>query len=294
MPTTPLRILGLLAAVALSFIVFAQPFPPNPGPGFDPTANPNRFPGRSGPRDPRAGVPTWSNDPAFRADTFTFVRLRYGSRRRGGWSVDYPGADLNFSRRLQELSSMRVDPDGLVLDIEDPRLLEFPFSFIIDPRSLDFTRGEAEALRRYLQQGGFLMIDDIWGQGMWDHLAGEIDKVLPGHSFVSLPRDHPLFHLPYRLPLKPQVPSEDSAHRTRDLPDPYRTWEDEISWEPPQPADYRAYLDDRGRIMILVCWNTDLSDGWEEEGVSPWFFENYAEKLSYPMGINIVFHLMTH
>jgi hypothetical protein len=100
--------------------------------------------------------------------------------------------------------------------------------------------------------------------------------------------------MPFQLREKPQVPSEDSAHRQKDSPGLRRTWEDEISWEEPQPADYRAYLDDQGRIMLLICWNTDLSDGWEEESVSPWFFENYAEKSSFPMGINIVFYAMTH
>ena len=61
-----------------------------------------------------------------------------------------------------------------------------------------------------------------------------------------------------------------------------------------QPADYLAIHDDQGRIMVLICHNTDLSDGWEEEGISPWFFTNFSEKFSYPMGINIVFYALTH
>ena len=90
------------------------------------------------------------------------------------------------------------------------------------------------------------------------------------------------------------MPSEDSAHATMNLTRPRRTWEYEITWEEPQGADYRAFLDDKGRIMILVCLNTDLGDGWEEEGVSEWYFSNFAEKLSYPMGINIIVYAMTH
>lgn len=258
--------------------------------GFD-----SRGSGRGGPES-RAGVPDWSVDPRFRQDVFTFVRLRYNSRgRRGGsWRVDYPGADLNLSYRLEQLTSMRVDPEGLVLDIEDPRLPDYPFTFMIDPRSLDLSRDEAQALRKYLMNGGFLMIDDIWGNRMWNHLVGELEKVFPDRTYQSLPLEHPIFHLPYPIGMMPQVPSEDSAHATKDQPDPYRTWEFEIRDEDPQPADYRAYFDDRGRIMVLVCWNTDLSDGWEEEGVSQWFFENFSEKLSYPMGINIIFHVLTH
>ena len=250
--------------------------------------------GYPGTREPRAGVPEWHIDPAFRPEVFTFVRLQFQSYRRGGFLVDYPGADLNFSYRLEQLTSMKVDPDGRVLGIEDPELVDYPFVFMIDPRNIRISEDEAKALRQYLLGGGFLMIDDFWGNRMWDHLMGELEKVFPNRKWVSLGLDHAIFNRPFKLNEKPQVPSEDSAHRQKDSPGLRRTWEDEISWEEPQPADYRAFLDDRGRIMILVCWNTDLSDGWEEEAVSPWFFETYAEKYSFPMGINIVFYALTH
>ena len=231
-------------------------------------------------RDPRAGVPEWTVDPNFRHDIFTFVRLQYRSAGRGGWMVDYPGADLNFSYRLEQLTSMKVAPEGHSLAIDDPDLLNYPFAFIIDPRSIVLSKDEAQALRRYLLSGGFLMIDDFWGNRMWDHLMGELDKVFPDRQWVSLPLEHPIFNIPFKLREKPQVPSEDSARRQKDSPGLRRTWEDEISWEEPQPPDYRAFLDDDGRVMLLVCWNTDLSDGWEEEASGPWFFENFSEKFS--------------
>ena len=123
-----------------------------------------------------------------------------------------------------------------------------------------------------------------------------MQRVFPDIQPESLKHDHEIFKIVFPLDGPPQVPSEDSAHRTQHLAedDPYRTWEDEISWERPQPADYKAYYDSKGRMMVLVCWNTDLTDGWEEEGVSEWFFENFAEKYSYPMGVNILFYVMTH
>lgn len=243
-------------------------------------------------------MPVWEINERFRADIFTFVRLRYNSsgyrRGGGGWKNDYPGADLNFSFRLQQLTSMKVDPEALDLDITDPKLFHYPFVFMNDPRSVVFSDEEAAALRKYLLSGGFLMVDDFWGDQMWNHLMDEMKKVLPGREPVSLPLTHPIFNIPYPLKEKPQVPSEDSAHDMANAPDPYRTWEYEFPNLEPQPADYRAFLDDKGRIMMLICWNTDLSDGWEEEGISEWFFTNFAEKFAYPMGINIVFHALTH
>ena len=60
----------------------------------------------------RNGVPQWEIDKDFRHDVFTFARLRYDSayRRGGGWRTDYPDSDLNFSFRLQQLTSLQVDP----------------------------------------------------------------------------------------------------------------------------------------------------------------------------------------
>ena len=109
----------------------------------------------------RGGVPHWENDKAFSEDVFTFVRIRYSSYggyggygRRGGrggrWSTDYPDSDLNFSYRLHQLTAMEVNPDGLILELTDPELFNYPFIYIVEPGNLEFSAPEVEALRRYL------------------------------------------------------------------------------------------------------------------------------------------------
>ena len=62
------------------------------------------------------GTPNWTNQPGFEEDVFTFARVIFksdpnldsgwGRGRRLGWWVDYPDADLNFSYRLQQLTSI--------------------------------------------------------------------------------------------------------------------------------------------------------------------------------------------
>ena len=47
-------------------------------------------------------------------------------------------------------------------------------------------------------------------------------------------------------------------------------------------------------MMVIICHNTDLGDGWEREGEDPWYFTEFSEKKAYPMGINIVTYAMTH
>jgi hypothetical protein len=53
-------------------------------------------------------------------------------------------------------------------------------------------------------------------------------------------------------------------------------------------------LDDRQRIMILAIHNSDVSDGWEREGEDEVYFNQYSEKIAYPLGINLIVYLMTH
>jgi len=251
----------------------------------------------------RRGVPDWQPDKEFAHDVFTFVRIQYSSGYGGGgfgpgrgrrgfgrgggrWATDYPDSDLNFSYRLQQLTSLEVNPDGLVLELTDPELFNYPFIYIVEPGYLVFTDEEVVALRQYLLNGGFLMVDDFWGQEEWYNFYYEIKRVFPDREPVELPLSHPIFRAVFELKEKPQVPSVGIAIRGR----PYGiTWEREDAREP----HYKALYDDKGRMMAIICHNTDLGDGWEEEGTDEWFFREFSEKKAYPMGINIVFYAMT-
>jgi hypothetical protein len=48
-----------------------------------------------------------------------------------------------------------------------------------------------------------------------------------------------------------------------------------------------------GRRPQLIL-NSDVSDGWDREGENRECFRRYSETIAYPVGINIVFYLMTH
>ena len=44
----------------------------------------------------------------------------------GGWATDFPDSDLNFSFRLQQLTSLKVNPDPITLRLTDDRALRLP------------------------------------------------------------------------------------------------------------------------------------------------------------------------
>ena len=167
----------------------------------------------------RGGVPNWENDPQFKSDIFTFVRIRYNSYAGWKWATDYPDSELNFSYRLQQLTSMKVHPEGLILELTDPRLFDYPFIYIIEPGDIYFLPEEVKALRRYLENGGFLMVDDFWGEQEWDTFYHAIKEVFPDREPEDVPLEHEIFHCVYKLTEKPQVPSINAAlgvsHRSR-------------------------------------------------------------------------------
>lgn len=241
----------------------------------------------------RRGVPDWEVDSEFPEDVFTFVRIRYDSRGGGGrygwggwekWATDYPDSDLNFSFRLQQLTSLKVNPDPIILDLSDKRLFDYPFVYIIEPgHGIGLLPDQAENLRRYCLNGGFVMIDDFWGEDEWEGFYRDLKLAFPDREPEELPLEHPIFHCVYDLKEKPQVPSIGHAMSG------YRT----ERWDA-QEAHYRALFDDDGRVMMLICHNTDLGDGWEREGENEEYFHQFSEKYAYPMGINIVFYAMTH
>lgn len=251
--------------------------------------------GFRGPSTDRGEVPEWSNEAGFEKDVFVFTRVQYdsgygrggGRGWGGGWATDYRDADLNFSFRLQQLTAMKVDSEGKVLRLTDPELFDHPFIYMSEPGRLEFDDAEVKALRRYLLSGGFLMVDDFWGEDEYQNFYDEIKRVFPDREPQELSLDHPIFHCVFDLKEKPQIPNFRTGEDSKETG---ITWE---RWDAREPH-YRAIFDDKGRMMVIICHNTDLGDGWEREGVYEYYFREFSEKKAYPLGINIVFYAMTH
>jgi hypothetical protein len=255
------------------------------------------FAGRGGSQSVRSDYPTWQIEPRFSKDVFTFVRVEYSSlgsgRGRGGfgggWTNDYPDCDWNFSVRLQQLTTLKVDPNGKTLKLTEPELFDFPFIFMTNMGGMSLDTLERSALRRYLLGGGFLMADDFWAQAEWQHIREEMRQVFPDREPIELSLNHEIFHNVYDLAKLPQVPS-------------IRAWEQGMTYEnwhgPFENGDtsphFWGYFDDQHRLVALFCHNNDVADGWEREGEAIEYFQEYSLKCSYPFGINIVTYAMTH
>jgi hypothetical protein len=259
-------------------------------------------------------------DIKFKYPTFTFVRVRYTSsdgvkavtnatsskwfdnpaetrsspfprgwrwRSGGGWSTDYPSSDNNFISRLQQSTSIQVNPDPISIELTNPELINYPFFYMCDPGYLKLNDAEIKALRNYLLNGGFLMMDDFWGDNEWENVCNEMKRVFPEYEPIELTLEHPIFNCVFVLKKKPQVLNYQYAQMGRGTG---------VTWERPDATEphYMALYDEKGSMMVLMCLNTDTGDGWEREGDNEWFFHEFSESQAYPLGINIVVYALTH
>lgn len=242
--------------------------------------------------DPRKGVPIWDHDQDFEQDAFTFARVIYSSGGggygwRGGWATDYPDSDLNFSLRLQQLTSLKVNPEPVQLELTDPRIFDYPFLYMIEVGGIYLSPDEIAAMRTYCLNGGFIMVDDFWGDYALNGFLRYMKEVFPEFEPEEVPLEHEIFNCVYELKEKPQVPSMRHWQSTGE------TFERNHDGDTRTPH-YISISDKEGRVMVLMCHNTDLGDGWEREGEDRGYFEEFAVKKSYPLGINIVTYAMTH
>jgi hypothetical protein len=254
-----------------------------------------------------SGTPEWTNAPGFEDDVFTFTRVIFQSdpspsSRRGrfrwlGWWVDYPDADLNFSYRLQQVTSMKTDPDARVVKLTDPTIFNYPLLYLEHAGYMRLSDDEITALRKYLNSGGALLVNDFWGSEEWEGFTGQIQKVLPGRAWTELTTDHEVFRCVYDLrgPMnRLQVPTIQFWNQDFNPNDPNSHLQTVFRGEGSEQMHVRALLDDKQRMLILAIHNSDVSDGWEREGENEVYFKRFSEKIAYPLGINIIFYLMTH
>jgi hypothetical protein len=227
---------------------------------------------------------------------FNFCRIMFSQSYDGdggSWLVDYDRADINLSIRLSELTRTRIsrdssgEPNHVVLRLTDDVLFQCPFIMMTEVGSTYLSPEEAARLREYLLKGGFLWVDDYWGEYAWDQWVEQIGQVLPPADFpiVDLPLGHPIWQSQFELKELPQIPAIQSWRRLG-----YDTSE---RGEETRTPHFRGIADKSGRVFVVMTHNTDISDAWEREGEDPRYFYQFSPK-GYGVGIDVMLYAMTH
>ena len=233
---------------------------------------------------------TWNSD-------FTFCRLAYRQAYDGdggGWGVDYPRADMNLPIRLSELTKAPVnfdenkDPNHVVIQATEPELFKCPFVMMSEFGSAFITPPEAAALSAYLKKGGFLWVDDAWGDYAWQHWVTELRKVLPASEYqiIDLPMNHSILHTLFDVNRIPQIPAIGNSYRYGRTDERWNDPTDDVAYA-------RGIADAGGRLMVLMTHNTDFGDAYEREADDPTYFYKFSVE-GYAIGINVLLYAMTH
>ncbi|MGE3273818.1 MAG: DUF4159 domain-containing protein [Vicinamibacterales bacterium] len=233
-------------------------------------------------------------DERFAGLEWTFARLRYPSwneRGNGGrrfrmsqwdqpWAIDAPAAEQNLSRRVRSVTAIDVgEPVVVAIDEE---LWKHPWIYIVEPSNLALNGEEASMLREYFLRGGTATLDDFHGPYEWDLTERALRQIFPDRDIVEIEPPHPIYTCFYKIDKYPQIPGLGSFFNGR-------TWE-KGGYVP----HLRGILDDTGRPMVLINWNTDMGDGveWSNAEEYPGYIKWTA--MAYQMMINEVIYTLTH
>lgn len=201
---------------------------------------------------------------------------------RSNWTVDYPKGDRTFAALLRRLT--RVD----VRSVEQPvnpddgdDIYYWPYLHVSMPGSWNLTDAQVAKLRDYLLRGGFMFCDSFFGTTEWQGFVAGMERIFPDRKIVELSDEEAIFHTVYDLRDRYQVGNFRSMLRDGN---PYRADGKEAHW--------RAIRDDKGRVMVMMAFNSDVGDSWQLAD-EPRYPERYSA-LGIRLGVNAVVYTLTH
>ncbi|MDD4108174.1 MAG: DUF4159 domain-containing protein [Prolixibacteraceae bacterium] len=181
-------------------------------------------------------------------------------RGGGDWYAD-PTALPNLIEYCNLHLNTNIHPEPSTIEVGSPEIFNFPFVHLTGHGNIVFSESEAVNLRTYLEAGGFLHVDDNYG--LDEYFRREIKKVFPDKELTELPPSHPLFNQKYQFAGGlPKIHEHDNK----------------------PPRAYGIFLEDR--LVCLYTYESDLSDGWEDEAVHNDPPE--IREIALKMGINII------
>ena len=193
----------------------------------------------------------------------SIARVKYSGG--GDWYSDEQSLPELLSHVRSE-TLVDVAPRPEIVELDNDRLFTFPYLYLTGHGNIVFTDREITRLRQYLEQGGFLHIDDNYG--LDQAIRREIAKVFPDQELVELPFDHAIYQIHYSFSAGlPKIHEHDG--------------------KPPQGF---GLFDSYGRLCVFYSYESDLGDGWEPESVHDLPPETRQSALK--MGTNILVYAL--
>jgi hypothetical protein len=206
---------------------------------------------------------------------FVFVRLWYADYP--GWSYDWPETEENLGKLLPQITAIRSHPgNGNIFRMDDPELLKYPVAYLSEPGYWFPSESEVLGLRRYLEKGGFLIVDDFHFENEWAVFERAMRRVLPAGRIERLDVTHPVFNSFFQI-------------KTLDVPYPGRLGEMGLKGE-----FFGIHEDSHPsrRLMVVINYNMDIGDYMEWSATGLYAVDPTNE--AYKFCINYLIYGLTH
>lgn len=177
--------------------------------------------------------------PMTRSQGQTLAVLKYDG---GGDWYSNPTALKNLIQFSNTHGATKLKLKPEVVHPEDPALFSYPFIHMTGHGNVVFSDEALKNLNTYLIGGGFLHIDDNYG--MKPYILPQLKKLFPSKVLKEVPSDHPIFNLIFEFPDGlPKIHEHDGL----------------------APQALGIFHDNR--LILLCTFESDLSDGWEDQSV---------------------------
>lgn len=194
-------------------------------------------------------------------------------RTNGVWNTE-PGAPDNLLRFLNGSLNVKTNYRVRTLDLGKDPLDGLTFLYLSGLGDFAFTDAELARLRRFLGDGGYLLVNNSLGLADFDRAARrELGRLAPGATLARLPAEHPVF-------TKGPFPMSSAAYTLAVQalqPKLNEPWLEGLS------------LDGEGRVFYSKY---DLAAGWQ--GDDHPLALAYQTGPALQLGADLLTHFMTH
>jgi hypothetical protein len=178
----------------------------------------------------------------------------------GDWYAN-PTAVPNLIAFANKNIKTTISKNPQIVTVGSENIFNYPMAFITGHGNIFFSDDEVKNLKNYLVSGGFLHISDNYGLDKF--IRQELKKVFPSLEFKEIPSNHAIYNQTFKF-----VNGMPKIH------------------EHNKKAAQGFGLFYESRLVVFYDYETDLSDGWEDEIIhnNP---KNVREK-ALKMGANII------
>ncbi|MCJ8346767.1 DUF4159 domain-containing protein [bacterium] len=194
------------------------------------------------------------------SDPFTIGRLKYSGG--GDWYAN-PTSLPNLLRYLKKHLKLKTKSNESIVSAKSDTLWKSSILYATGHGNIDFDDLESENLRKYLESGGFLWVDDNYGMDKYFRM--NVKKLFPNEKLVPLSSKHPIYSSFFQMKGLPKIHEHDGK----------------------EAQGYGIFKD--GRMVLFYSYSSDIGDGLEDALVHNDSIE--LRSLAEKFAVNLVYYV---